>query len=505
MSTVPEYLRWRANRHPDFPAVIYQSKQISYGQLYEQTSAVANWMVNELGIKPGDRVAFLDKNSDLAYILMFASAQAGAVAVPINWRLAPPEVATVVGDARAAVCFVSNDFSEYVSSIPTKVLPIEEIEKHRDSKGNSASALDPCLDQPSEVCWQLYTSGTTGLPKGAQLTHQNLLSAAAAISLDTPEVSEGDTSLAAMPFYHIGGCGWATHVIYKGCTVLIECEVVPQQLIEDIAKYKVNHGFLVPAVLLFMSQVPGVEKADFSSLKLIVYGASPITPELLKRSIELFNCKFGQVYGLTEVTGAITYLRPADHSDPSKLMSCGRCMFMSRMAVVDQNDNILKPGEIGEIVVKGAQIMLGYWNQPQETQEAMRNGWFHTGDAGIVDEQGYFYIKDRIKDMIVSGGENIYPIEVEAVIAEHPAVADVAVIGVPDDKWGEAVKAVVVLKPGMTATEQEIIDFTKGKLGGFKRPRSVDFVESLPRNPTGKVLKRELKKPYWEGLERQVH
>jgi acyl-CoA synthetase (AMP-forming)/AMP-acid ligase II len=307
----------------------------------------------------------------------------------------------------------------------------------------------------------------------------------------------------AMPLYHIGGCGWAGAALYAGSTLVVVREIVPQRLLQTIVDEKVECGFLVPAVLLFLSQLPGIEDADLSHLHRILYGASPITPELLVRCIELFGCEFTQVYGLTETTGAISALQHGDHSG-ERLLSCGRPMLGNRVRVVDAEGNDLPPGEVGELVIAGKQVMLGYHNRPEDTAAVIRDGWFHSGDAATLDGDGFIHIRDRIKDLVVSGGENVYPIEVESVIAEHPAVADVAVIGVPDHRWGETVKAVVVLRPGALAGERDIVEFCKPRLAGFKRPTSVDFVETIPRNPTGKILKRELREPYWQGQQRRV-
>jgi acyl-CoA synthetase (AMP-forming)/AMP-acid ligase II len=307
-----------------------------------------------------------------------------------------------------------------------------------------------------------------------------------------------------MPLYHIGGSGWALAALAYGATAVVVREVLPAELLKVVVEQRVETGFLVPAVLLFMTQLPDVEQADFAALKNIVYGASPISQDLLRRSIEIFRCRFTQVYGLTETTGAITSLRHEDHTG-QKLLSCGRAMFGGEIRAVDPMGEQVQLGEIGEIVYRGSGVMAGYWRKLEDTSAAIRDGWFHSGDAGSIDEEGFVYIRDRIKDMIVSGGENIYPAEVESLLAGHPGVSDVAVIGVPDDRWGEAVKALVVRRPGAELTEQELIDWSRSRLAGYKRPRSVDFIEAIPRNPSGKILKRELREPYWAGQARRVH
>jgi len=495
MHTLPELLRWRARRHPDLDALREEGTAITWAALDRRTTELANGLVS-MGVRPGDRVAILDKNSAAYLELMLALGKAGAVAAPVNWRLAPSEVRAVVDDAEAVLCVVGPDFTDHADGVRARIAGFAELPR--------LDGPDPRRDtDSSDVAWQLYTSGTTGVPKGAMLTHDNMYACMPGILLEAPEMLEGSRTLVAMPLYHIGGCGWALAGMYAGSTLVVVREIVPQQLLRTIVDERIACAFLVPAVLLFLSQLDGVDGADFSSLRRIFYGASPITPELLTRCIDLFKCRFTQVYGLTETTGAISALRHEEHTG-ERLLSCGRANLGSEVRVVDAEGHDVPTGEVGELLVRGRQVMRGYHRRPGETAESIRDGWFHSGDAAALDADGYIYIRDRIKDMIVTGGENVYPIEVESVIAEHPGVADVAVIGVPDHRWGETVKAVVVLRPGAQATAQDIVDFCRPRLGGFKRPTSVDFVESIPRNPTGKILKRELREPYWHGQQRRV-
>lgn len=494
MRTLAEVLRWRARRHPRSEALRQDGSGITWAELDERTSALAAGLVS-LGIEPGDRVAILDKNSAAYIELLLATAKAGAVATPVNWRLVGREVAQVVDDAGAALLVVGEEFRALADSVSTRVLGVDEL-----PRGNP---VDPRRDRPEEVVWQLYTSGTTGLPKGAMLTHANLYAAMPGIAIEAPEIREGARALVAMPLYHIGGCGWALAAMWAGCTCVVVRDIVPDQLVATIVEERINAAFLVPAVLLFLSQVPGVEHADFSALQRILYGASPITTELLSRCLDLFGCRFTQVYGLTETTGAITALRHEDHAG-ERLLSCGQPGLGVDVRIVDPEGHDLSPGEVGELWVRTEQNMRGYWHREAETAEVFADGWLRTGDACSVDGDGFLYVRDRVKDMIVTGGENVYPIEVENVLAEHPDVADVAVIGVPHPRWGETVKAIVVRRPGSAVTEAELIDFCRPRLAGYKRPTSVDFVATIPRNPTGKVLKRELREPYWAGHERRI-
>jgi long-chain acyl-CoA synthetase len=490
-------LRWRARRKPDFPITWYQGRTRSFDAMNRTSTELAAGLVDELKIEPGDRVAILDKNSDDFIELLFALDKAGAVACPVNWRLTATEVAKVVGDAAPKAMVVSEDLRQNADQVTCRVLGYGDLPRVTGGK-------DPHRDDENTVTWQLYTSGTTGVPKGAMLTNLNLFGLLGNLPLELKGFDEYGRSLVAMPLYHIGGCGWALAAIAAGCTAVITRDFIPQDILKVIVDEKVNTAFLVPAALLFLTSLPESQGADYSSLKNIAYGASPITPELLNRSIETFKCRFTQVYGLTETTGAVTFLQQEDHVG-ERFLSCGRSGFGHELKVVGIDGNEVPLGEIGEIVYRGPGTMAGYWHREKETKEAIRDGWFYTGDAGTMDADGFIYIKDRIKDMIISGGENIYPAEVEGVLAGHPNVADVAVIGVPDDKWGETVKALIIPKPGSNLTAEELLTWSKERLAGYKRPSSVEFVEVIPRNPSGKILKKDLREKYWQGQERRVH
>lgn len=497
MRTIAEVLRWRARRRPEFPVTWYRGVERSFAEVERTTNELAAGLAGELNLEPGDRVAILDKNSDDFIELLFALDKCGAVACPVNWRLTAGEVAQVVGDAAPKALVVSDDLRQSADAVSCRVLGYADLPREK-------GGADPRQDREDRVTWQLYTSGTTGVPKGAMLTNLNLLGLMGQLPMEIAGFDEYGRSLVAMPLYHIGGCGWALAAISAGCTAVITREFVPQEILKVIVEQKVNTGFLVPAALLFLCSLPESQGADYAALKNIAYGASPITPDLLKRAIETFRCRFTQVYGLTETTGAVTFLHHEDHVG-ERFLSCGRSGFGHELKVVGLDEGELPYGEIGEIVYRGPGTMAGYWNKERDTQASIRDGWFHTGDAGTMDADGFIYIKDRIKDMIISGGENIYPAEIESVLAGHPDIADVAVIGVPDDTWGEAVKAIVIRKPGSSLTAEQLIDWAHARLAGYKRPRSVDFVEVIPRNPSGKILKKELRAPYWAGMERAVH
>jgi acyl-CoA synthetase (AMP-forming)/AMP-acid ligase II len=354
----------------------------------------------------------------------------------------------------------------------------------------------------------MYTSGTTGFPKGALLSHRQLLVASASFEMvaDTgAAVHDDDVALVAMPLFHATGTCWVLAAMYVGTTIVILSRPDIAGIVAAIVQHRITRLVLVPAVMLAISLHLETVPADLGSVRLLIYGASPIPLGVLRRALVAFpNAGFVQVYGATETTGAVTYLPPEDH-DPAgntRMRGCGKPYPANEIRIIDGDGNGLPLGEVGEIIIKSPTNMTGYHNQPEATAKVLVGGWYHSGDAGYLDADGYLYIHDRVKDMIVSGGENIYPAEVENALHEHPAVADCAVIGVPDAKWGEAVKAVVVKKAEVTAAE--LIAFARTRIAGYKLPKSVDFIDALPRNASGKILKKDLRAPYWPEGGRQV-
>jgi len=517
INTLGDLTRAHAQVRPEKSALVFEGRETTFAQLDRRASQVANGLI-ATGLKPQARIALLDKNSDLFFEVLFGAAKANDVMVAVNWRLAPPEVAYVVNDAMAEVLFVGSEFFPVVDAIlpqlktVRKVVALDGTHDGWESYAawrDAQSDVDPRVPASgSDVAIQMYTSGTTGHPKGAQLTNDNFFALLPAATTEwgkpwTPD----DVNLVCMPLFHIAGSGWGIVGLYAGARAIVLRDIIPPQILQAIPQYRVTKALFVPAVLLFLTQTPGAQETDYSSLELIAYGASPIPLDLLRASMQTFKCDFAQVYGLTETTGAVTFLPPEDH-DPNgneRMRSCGKAMGGITIKIVDSAGKELPVGQVGEIIVKTKQNMKGYWNLPEETGKAIRGEWFYTGDAGYLDTDGYLYIHDRVKDMIVSGGENVYPAEVESALFGHPSIADVAVIGVPDDRWGEAVKAIVVKKPGTEADPAEIIAFARERIAGYKVPKSIDFADVLPRNPSGKILKRELRAPYWEGRERQVN
>ncbi len=363
---------------------------------------------------------------------------------------------------------------------------------------------------PGDIAIQLYTSGTTGKPKGAMLSHANLLNLVETGQGEKPDWNkwtEDDVSLMAMPIFHIGGSGWGVLGVYHGAKGVIAREFDPNKVLDFIEHSRITKLFMVPAAMQLVVRQPRAREMDFSRLKYMLYGASPIPAALLKECIKVFGCGFVQVYGMTETTGSIVALPPEDHVEGlDRMRSAGKALPGVELAILDADGKRLPPGEVGEIATRSGSNMAGYWNLPEATARTLgSDGWLRTGDAGYMDSDGYLYIHDRIKDMIISGGENIYPAEVESAICDHPDVAEVAVVGVPDDQWGEAVKAIVVMKPGKQANAADIIGFTRQRIAVFKTPKTVDFIDTLPRNASGKILRRHLRDPYWVGKDRQVN
>jgi acyl-CoA synthetase (AMP-forming)/AMP-acid ligase II len=518
-ANLADMVRARARTRGNAIAFEFEQRRTSFSEFDIKTNRVANALI-ALGVKPGERIAYLGKNSDIYFELLLGAMKAKVVMAPVNWRLAGPEIAFIVEDCKAPVLFVGPEFIEQVRGIQAQLPSVrgfiateggardwQEFAAWRDAQ----SGDDPKVDiSPRDIAIQLYTSGTTGKPKGAMLSHANFLNLVQAGKDEKPDWnkwSEDDVSLVAMPIFHIGGSGWGVLGLYQGAKGVIAREFDPTKILDFFEQSGITKLFMVPAAMQFVARQPRAREVDFSRLKYMLYGASPIPAALLKECIEVFKCGFVQMYGMTETTGTIVALAPEDHVEGlDRMRSAGKALPGVELAILDADGNKLPPGEVGEIATRSGSNMAGYWNLPEATASTLGvDGWLRTGDAGYLDQDGYLYIHDRIKDMIISGGENIYPAEVESAICDHPDVAEAAVVGVPDEKWGEAVKAIVVLKPGRKATATDIIGFTRERIAGFKTPKSVDFIAALPRNASGKILRRHLRDPYWAGKDRQVN
>ncbi|MET4482177.1 fatty acid--CoA ligase [Bradyrhizobium sp. F1.13.3] len=511
LETLADVPRFHAAASGTAVAISFEGRSTTYADLQEASSRVANGL-RQMGVGPGDRVAVLDRNVDRFFEIWLGAAKCNAVIVPVNARLAPPEVAYIVKDSSAKVLFIGESFAPLVDQVRGELQDLKAvivINEDYQTWRNEQEWSDPVtVGASDDVCMQLYTSGTTGHPKGVQLTNRNILSGMADTLAAWGDWSSHDVALVAMPLFHIAGCGLGMLSLVAGLRVVLVREFAPEQVISLIEKERITVSFLVPAMIKFILEDKSIAHADVSSVRCIVYGASPIPLALLQSALSRFkSTSFIQIYGLTETTGGITVLSAEDHRRPdgAHMRSCGRPITGVELRIEGADGAAVKPGEVGEILCRTVKNMKGYWNRDAETTRTLRDGWLRTGDAGYVDANGYLFIHDRVKDMIVSGGENIYPAEVESAIFGHPAVADVAVIGVPDERWGEAVKAVIVLKSGQKGDSVDILNYARERIAGYKVPKSIDYAEALPRNPTGKILKRELRKKYWKGYERQVN
>jgi acyl-CoA synthetase (AMP-forming)/AMP-acid ligase II len=509
---------YSAREHPEVAFAVFGGRSLPYRDAQAQVNRMANALVAR-GLAPGDRVALLSKNSIEHALWYYACSKAGVVPVPLNYRLAPPEWSYIVNDSGAKLVWAQDALARALEPVRGELASVkhwigigedvagwERFEAFHPGQPATAPAH---RSAPDDDVYQMYTSGTTGRPKGAVLTHRAVLAQLHQAMLGFGS-SPGERALIVAPLYHAAASITTFVTVHAAGTLLIHEDFVPAATVRALAEERVSVVLLVPAMIQFcLVAVPDVAERRYEALRLIIYGASPIAEQTLRRAIEVFGCDFMQGYGMTETTAAATYLMPADHrralaGEPKLLLSAGRPLLGTEIRIVDAEGRPLPNGEIGEIAVCGPQLMRGYWNLPEATAEALRGGWMHTGDAGVLDDEGFLYVQDRTKDMIVSGGENVYPREIEDVLYRHPAVAEAAVIGVPDAKWGETVKAVVVLKAGQAATAEALMQFCDGQLAGYKRPRSVDFVDALPRNPSGKVLKKDLREKYWAGHTRRV-
>lgn len=508
-----------AEQMPDHFAIDCPSGQRTYSELDQLVSSYASAFVGA-GLNKGDRICWLGKNSGLYFALFAAATRAGMVIAPIGWRLAAPEVAYVLKDTHAPLLVCEPGFADVAKGAAeqagTKTIICTDDSTDLQSLSGWMDATTPgdlADNDPADGCLQLYTSGTTGNPKGAVLSSDNLFKLRPLVE-GKPEhawidLKPEDSTLAVMPCAHIAGSGIGPISFYSGATMMVIPEFTPDGVLDCIDKGLVQF-FLVPTALQMLVGVPRAQETDFSSVRSVTYGAAPIPLELLRECIKTMpQALFCQQYGMTETTGTVCILPPEDH-DPEgneRMRGIGIPLPSVEMKIVDEDRNEVAPGTIGEIATRSGLNMLHYFNNEAKTKETVdEDGWLYTGDAAIMDEDGYFYIKDRVKDMIISGGENVYPAEVENAIFGHPHVNEVAVIGIPHEKWGEAVKAVVSPKQGVEEVDTEsVMAWARERIAGFKVPKSVDVIAELPRNASGKILRRELRDPYWEGQERGVN
>ncbi len=509
-----------ARTYPEKLAIAYEDRALTYQQANERINKMANALTS-LGIKKGNNVAILLPNCPEFLETLFACFKAGMGTVPINFRLHPKECSFIIDNSEAVAVILGDDFRDSLYTLKNEMPrvkhyicitePLEGMLRYEALlKGQSPNFLDVDV-KGDDLAWLFYTSGTTGQPKGAMLTHHVLMTMTMNFFADMTPLGPEDVILHAAPLSHGSGL-YSLPNIAKGAGNVISKtkSFEPKVVFETIQRRKVTNMFMAPAMIKRLITSPDIDNYDLSSLKCIHYGGAPIYVEDLKAAVKKLGPIFVQLFGQAESPMTISYLRKEEHlldgtmEQMKHLTSAGIPRTDLEVKIFDENDQELPPGEMGEIVVRGEVVIKGYWRDPKTTAETLRSGWLHTGDLGIMDEKGYIYILDRAKDMIISGGENIYSREIEDVILNHPAVHEVAVIGVPDNTWGEAVRAIVALKQGEKATQEEIINFCKDHLASYKKPKSVEFIDEIPKNPYGKVLKRELREKYWVGEARRV-
>jgi len=501
--TIGEMLTKSAKEYPDKTAIICDDKRLTYRELNCQVNQLAHGLLS-LGISRNIRVATLMYNSIELVEIYFALAKSGIVGIPLNFRLNGAELSYIIENSDATVLIMGKEFESIINQFKSQLSKIEHfivVEKDAHKMGERYSLYHNQPDfeprekvKPEDESFVIYTSGTTGKPKGVILTHKNhfwnTINYTIAYQMD-----KDDVELALTPMFHSSTLGRIFTYVFTSSTFVTSHHFDPEQAMELITQHKVTSITQTPTMYAALLNLRKTGHYHTSSVKRVVSGAAPISPKMKGELSQLFpNAGIFDLYGLTEASPGVTILTP--HDPPEKVNSVGRAMLSVKLKIVDGEGREIPAGESGEIVCRGANVMKGYYNDPEATQEVLKEGWLYTGDLGKIDQDGYLYLTGRKKELIISGGENIYPAEVEEVLQRHPSILEVAVIGVPDEYWGESVKAVVVPKPGKTLTEQEVIEYCKSHLANYKKPKSVDFIDAMPKNAAHKVVKGELLKRY---------
>lgn len=546
LHTLDETARFHAERQPDVAAVLCEGRVLTYGALHRESNRIAH-AIEAAGLRPGARVAYLGKESEHYYEILFGCAKSQTVLVPINWRLTAPEVSHILRDSASELLFVEGEFGSVIDRVPEAAPatvvrlgtggPAPAATPAASTSTGGAAAADgaaaagavPSAAAVDFAAWkgaqpdsephhrasadtpvaQIYTSGTTGLPKGVVLAHRSFFAirdALASQGLDWIDWRAGDIALIGIPGFHVGGLWWATQNFSAGVTVVAMRAFAARDANALIKELGITTACVVPAMLRMMLAEPGVTPEDFRTLRKIVYGGSPISEALLEQSLALFGCEFAQIYGLTETGNTAVCLPPADHvPGHPRMKAAGHPYPGVRAKVIGADGQELPVGSVGEVCLATPARMVEYWGLPDKTRETLVGEWIHTGDAGYIDADGYVFISDRIKDAVIVAGENVYPAEIEGALEAHPGVAEACVVGAPDERWGETIHAFVVAARGHQPTPRDLHRFLVDRLASFKLPAKYEFIDQVPRNPSGKILRRELRDRFWQHADRKVN
>lgn len=518
---IHDWFEYNARTRPDIPFLVMDGVTLTNAEADRRANRWANAM-RGAGLVKGDRIAYLSMNDLDMGVMFMACMKIGVAPVMLNYRLAPREWLWILQDSDPRMLFAAGaEYQAAIDGIRTDLPMIEQFVAVGETAGADWVPLADMLATeddakpedtvgPDDMLYLIYTSGTTGHPKGVMITHRNVITHIEQSMVASPASrAPGQRAMVATPLYHAAGALRIMTASINCGTVVLLAQYDIEKFLHTLSSERINTVNMVPSIIQELLEVPDIERMDFRHLEVIYYGAAPIAVTVLKKALSVFSCTLIQGYGLSESAGGIAYLNEVDHRKaldgrPELLQSTGRAVVLAEIRIVDPDGNEVPAGTVGELIVRGPNVMKGYWRNPKGTEEAIRDGWLYTGDAARLDEEGYVYLHDRIKDMIVSGGTNIYPTEIEHALLEHDDILDVAVVGVPDEKWGEAPLAFCVLRDGADVSADALIAFCRDRLGGYKIPRRYEFTADLPRNASGKLLKRVLREPYWKDTTRGV-